>query len=88
MPNAFTPNRDGLNDLFKIPAQNHNSLVSFSVYDRWGKKVFETRNITEGWNGMNKEYPAPAGTYIYVIVMKSLDNKTTFTKKGWVVLIR
>lgn len=88
MPNAFTPNRDGLNDFFKIPSQNHNNLISFSIFDKWGKRIFETKNINEGWNGMNKEYPAAAGTYIYVIVMKSLDNKTTFTKTGWVILIR
>jgi gliding motility-associated-like protein len=88
MPNAFTPNGDGRNDLFRVPPQNYNRLISFTVFNRWGQKIFETKNISEGWNGMNREYPAAAGTYIYIIVMKSLDDKTTFTKKGWVTLIR
>jgi gliding motility-associated-like protein len=88
MPNAFTPNGDGRNDLFRVPLQNYNRLISFTIFNRWGQKIFETKNISEGWNGMNREYPAEAGTYIYIIVMKSLDEKTTFTKKGWVALIR
>ncbi|HYJ62489.1 MAG TPA: gliding motility-associated C-terminal domain-containing protein [Parafilimonas sp.] len=88
MPNAFTPNGDGLNDLFRIPLQNYNRLISFTIYNRWGEKIFTTQNISNGWNGMNKEYPAATGTYVYIIVMKSLDNKSTFTKKGYVTLIR
>ena len=88
MPNAFTPNGDGLNDWFRIPPQNYNRLISFTIYNRWGEKIFATQNISKGWNGMNKEYPAATGTYVYIIVMKSLDNKNTFTKKGYVTLIR
>src|SRR4030095_4850128 len=47
MPNAFTPNGDGLNDLFRIPPQNYNLLISFTIYNRWGQKIFTTKNIGE-----------------------------------------
>jgi len=88
MPNAFTPNGDGLNDWFRVPKQNYNRLISFTIFNRWGQKVFATQNISEGWNGMNGEYQASIGTYVYIIVMKSLDGRKTFTEKGYVTLIR
>ncbi|HEX5150692.1 MAG TPA: gliding motility-associated C-terminal domain-containing protein [Parafilimonas sp.] len=87
MPNAFTPNGDGLNDWFRVP-QNYNQSVSLAVYNRWGQKIFETHNVTKGWNGMIGSYPAPVGTYPYILIMKSLDNKKTFSVKGYVTLIR
>lgn len=88
MPNAFTPNFDGHNDYFRIPAQINNQLISFSIYNRWGQQIFVTKDKSRAWNGMLHEYPAPAGTYVYVIVMRSLDNKKDLVKKGYVTLIR
>jgi gliding motility-associated-like protein len=88
MPNAFTPNGDGLNDWFRVPKENYNRLINFTIFNRWGQKVFETKDIGKGWNGNNGEYQAPTGTYVYIIIMESLDRRKTFAKKGYVTLIR
>lgn len=88
MPNAFTPNKDGKNDIFRIPPQVNNHLIKFIVYNRWGQPVFTTSNISEGWEGTYKQQPAPPDTYVYFIEMQSLDGKRKLTKKGWVTLLR
>lgn len=86
MPNAFTPNNDGLNDIFRIPKNVSFVLKEFSIYDRWGNKIFSTENIEEGWKGNNKGLPAPAGVYVYMI--KGADEKGSAFLKGTFVLIR
>lgn len=67
MPNGFTPNGDGINDVFRIPEGVIQTLAEFSVYNRWGEKIFVTRNITKGWNGMVRGIAANPGVYIYFI---------------------
>jgi hypothetical protein len=47
MPNAFTPNGDNLNDIYRIPPASYFNLYEFSIYDRWGQKVFSTTDITK-----------------------------------------
>ncbi|MBS1600425.1 MAG: gliding motility-associated C-terminal domain-containing protein [Bacteroidetes bacterium] len=86
MPNAFTPNGDGKNDVFRIPPDVTILLTEFSIYDRWGNKVFSTRNISQGWNGMFGGDYANAGVYVYVI--SGSNEKGNFTAKGSFVLIR
>lgn len=88
MPNAFTPNRDRINDVFRIPPQVSNNLIHFIIYNRWGQPVFETSDIHKGWDGDIKGIPAPAGVYVYYIVMESLDRRSKVSKKGWVTLLR
>src|SRR5439155_16985702 len=51
MPNAFTPDGDGKNDIFRIPAGTTILLENFSIYNRWGQLVFHTNDATKGWNG-------------------------------------
>ena len=80
MPNAFSPNADGVNDIFRIPANVTFQLEEFSVFNRWGKKVFSTTEISKGWNGNN----AVNGTYVYVITGK-LDGKRTVFKGAFVL---
>jgi gliding motility-associated-like protein len=82
MPNAFTPNGDGVNDEFRIPANVTFQLDEFSVYNRWGKKIFSTADITKGWNGTN----ADNGTYVYFITGMLEGKKTVF--KGTLLLAR
>lgn len=67
VPNSFTPNGDGINDVFRIPPGIPIELKTFAVFDRWGNAVFTTKNPAEGWNGKNKSKPAPAGVYVYLI---------------------
>lgn len=88
MPNAFSPNGDGLNDVFKIEGRQYERLISFQVFDRNGTKVFETTNINKGWDGtyLNGE-KAGAGVYFYFIEMANVDRET-FQFKGDVTLTR
>src|SRR6185369_17157688 len=67
MPNAFTPNGDGKNDVFRIPPGSSLSLEEFSIYDRWGTRIFSTQNIDKGWDGTINGKPLPTGVFIYVI---------------------
>ena len=88
VPNVFTPNGDGKNDMFRVKAL---SLKSFHavVFNRLGRKVFEWDDPKGGWNGkIGGSYAAP-GTYFFVIeaVGAEQDNKK-YVKKGTVLLIR
>ena len=86
MPNAFTPNGDGINDIFRIPAGTVTSLDEFSVFNRFGEKVFSTQNPAIGWNGFYNNRPAVAGVYVYII--KGTTYNGPLSIKGIVVLIR
>jgi gliding motility-associated-like protein len=86
MPSAFTPNGDGTNDLFRIPPGITISLKEFSIYDRWGNKIFSTNNTGQGWDGRMSGHPLPAGVYVYVIT--GSDLKGPLNIKGTVILVR
>jgi len=87
MPNAFTPNNDNTNDVFRIPPHTPIVLNSFSVYNRWGQLIFFTKDVNLGWDGTIKGYPAPGGVYVYVVHAKNNTGKDV-SVKGSVVLIR
>ena len=87
MPNAFTPNNDGLNDVFRVLPLDNYEVISFDVYSRWGQKIFSTTNAHRGWDGTIKGQPQPTGAYVYYIEMKSRTGKKII-KKGSVMLIR
>ncbi len=85
MPNAFTPNGDGLNDRF-LPIFSHPDEIEgfeMMVYDRWGSMVFLTKDINAGWDGGDK----PEGMYVWVIRYKSAREEE-HTVKGSVMLGR
>jgi gliding motility-associated-like protein len=88
MPNAFTPNNDGLNDLFR-PVTQFEKITSFrmDIFDRWGRNIFETQNIIQGWNGTIEGKPAPAGVYMYTISFKNPSGVTKILK-GTFTLVR
>ena len=85
VPSAFTPNRDGLNDKFKI-LSNKIRLNVFRVFNRWGEKVFETDDINEGWDGTYKGKLVP-GSYVYMISYYVACNPRARILKGNIVLI-
>lgn len=87
MPSAFTPNNDGLNDVFRVPPQNKNRLVSLKIYDRFGQMIFSTTNQQKGWDGYVNSHPADAGTYVYLLQMRGITGKPV-SKKGVLTLIR
>jgi gliding motility-associated-like protein len=67
VPNAFSPNGDGKNDFFVPVFINPPSTYEVHIYDRWGDLVFESNNITPGWDGKFKGKVQQVGTYIYYI---------------------
>ncbi|MCS6933659.1 MAG: gliding motility-associated C-terminal domain-containing protein [Chitinophagales bacterium] len=86
IPNAFTPNGDGKNDVLYVRGNNLFKLY-FAVYDRWGQMMFETRDINKGWDGTfrgSKLDPAVFGYY----AEGECPNAEKFFKKGNVTLLR
>ncbi|MEO6454999.1 MAG: gliding motility-associated C-terminal domain-containing protein [Ginsengibacter sp.] len=88
VPNAFTPNDDGLNDfLYPTNAYKADDL-EFSVYNRLGQLVFHTKDYTKKWNGKIKEYPQDAGIYVWMLKYTHHDTGKKIFQKGSTVLIR
>lgn len=85
IPNTFTPNGDGMNDMFLIYGENI-SNVSMEIYDRWGTRLFYSDNFATGWDGHYKSVLCPAGVYTYVINYTGLNRKK-YTKTGSVTII-
>lgn len=86
IPNAFTPNGDGTNDEFRVA---YRSIASFNchIYDQWGRKVYESTDITKGWDGYVGNRIGDIGTYFYYIEAVGTDG-VEYKKKGSVNLIR
>lgn len=90
VPNVFTPNGDGRNDIWKVKTQSL-FLESFHaiVFNRWGRVVYEWRNPEDGWNGKVNGKMATPGTYFYVITAVGREEpQKKYTKKGSFMLIR
>ncbi len=86
VPNAFTPNNDGLNDAFSIHVDF--LLDSYlEIYDRWGELIYTTTDIEQGWNGMHDDKPEEINTYIYNLKATTV-NGTEIQKTGTVILLR
>ena len=69
VPNIFTPNNDGKNDVFK-PEGKGVSRYDLQIFDRWGTLVFETQQFASGWNGKVDNEPATEGTYYFLLMAK------------------
>ena len=67
VPNSFTPNGDGINDIFFPKGVGFQDPYTLSIYDRWGHLLFKTNEITEGWDGTFKGQPVQSGTYVWEI---------------------
>ncbi len=86
VPNSFTPNGDGLNDLFLVYGENVYDL-QMEIFDRWGKLLHSTNNMTEGWDGTYRGTLCKPDSYIYKVSYRGLDRKT-YKQDGHVSLIR
>jgi len=90
MPNAFTPTRDGVNDIF-IGNGNLDGATDFvfTIWNRWGELIFETNDYNEGWNGRknNAGRDSPAGVYIYVLSYRTPRDELV-QLEGFATLIR
>jgi gliding motility-associated-like protein len=86
IPNAFTPNGDGRNDVFRVPPEMKIDLKEFSIFDRLGNKVFTTNDRSVGWDGNFSGEASPPEVYAYLIKCFIHNRPRTF--KGSVLLIR
>jgi gliding motility-associated-like protein len=94
MPNAFTPDGDGLNDVFRPIARfvkdyddNTYRDYTLAIYNRWGEQVFHTSDLEEGWDGQYQGKMAPAGVYMYMLSITGIDRKL-HKEQGEVMLLR
>ncbi|SFB51175.1 T9SS type B sorting domain-containing protein [Algoriphagus aquimarinus] len=87
IPNAFTPNGDGLNDTF-IPKLRAVSTFSMDIFNTWGEKMYSVSGLeSKGWDGVYQGQVSPPGNYLYQITYTSRDGQL-FTRTGGVTLIR
>jgi len=92
LPNTFTPNSDGANDIFYIRGKGVKTVKSFRIYNRWGQQIFERTNFSVedpayGWDGRVNGQPVNPDVFIYVAELVC-DSNETFTLKGNVMLVR
>lgn len=84
IPNAFSPNGDGTNDLWLIPALQTYTNPEITVFNRYGQPVFQSKGYNTPWDGKYKGTPLPVSTYYYVIDLKIGEPPLG----GWVVIVR
>jgi gliding motility-associated-like protein len=87
MPNAFSPNADGRNDVFKPVLVGIKKLTIFSIYNRWGQLVYTTSQNGKGWDGTIHGQKQDTGTYVYMVAGVDYSGRT-ITKKGVFTLVR
>lgn len=85
VPNAFTPNRDRLNDVLLAKAYFRVEEFEFNIYNRYGQLIFSTKSLSKGWDGTINNQPATPGQYVWTVRYKRNDK--IFTQKGTVLLI-
>ncbi len=86
IPNAFTPNNDGMNDVLRVYGYTIKEM-HFMVFNQWGEKIFESRSQSQGWDGTHKGKVQPTGVYVYVCKFTLVDG-TTQMRRGSIHLIR
>ena len=86
VPNSFTPNNDGTNDVFKAVVRSE-KLFSMKIYDRWGQEVFYVKSSDEAWDGTYRGEPCKQDTYTWVIELTSAAGQR-LSKTGTVLLWR
>lgn len=87
MPNAYTPNSDGLNEVYRGKGQGFISYEMF-IFDRWGQEVYRTTDISRGWTGIDDNgRPFPLGVYVYKVTLETPVGDV-FEYSGRVSLIR
>jgi gliding motility-associated-like protein len=86
LPNSFTPNGDGTNDVFYLYAEGISNHV-LEIFDRWGQQVFSSNDIHVGWDGKFRDEPCKADIYTYRLSYTGL-NKKKYQESGHVTLLR
>ncbi|GAB3270993.1 hypothetical protein GCM10027347_42010 [Larkinella harenae] len=86
MPDAFSPNADGINDRFQ-PQGLQVGLLQLTVYNRWGEVVFQTNEARDGWDGKRHGQSLPPGAYTYRLDIEKTDGQRS-QKRGIVLLLK
>lgn len=86
-PNAFSPNNDGINDIYRVQLENV-TVDQLDVYDRWGQLVYSGVQNPTGWDGTINHKPADVGVYVYVLRYTTNISGQTTNKCGTLQLIR
>ena len=87
IPNAFTPNGDGKNDLFKVYGSSINQL-ELRIFSQWGQLLFESKDQQKGWDGTYGGHPQPTGVYLYAVKVTLYGQTSPIIRKGSLNLIR
>jgi gliding motility-associated-like protein len=91
IPSAFAPNPNGINDYFIAKASTELKDFSMTIYDRWGRLMFKSQDINEGWDGTNKGQNCPSGVYTYIVSWEGVGYDSHLRrnlKKGSLMLLR
>lgn len=86
--NTFTPNGDGINDEFNPTTQGVLTINYLKIFNRYGKEIFDTKQLYNRWNGTFNGKPEPAGTYYWVFSCYDIYRKKIMVKSGSVTVIR
>lgn len=87
IPNSFTPNGDFLNDVFKVIGKDID-LHKFVIYNRWGQEVYNTKDISKGWDGRYRMKDCEIGTYFYYVEYLPKNSVVKKIAKGDLILLR
>ena len=87
VPNAFTPNNDSKNDVFKPILSGKVVVYKFSIYNRWGEKVFETADLNKGWDGSYRSLINTTNTFVWICKYQ-FEGHPVILKKGTVTLLK
>jgi gliding motility-associated-like protein len=88
IPNVFSPNGDGINDIFKPNIDCVPSYYHMTIFDRNGHLIFTSNNISDYWNGTYQNTPVPIGTYYYILKVKGVSDPVIKEKSGSITLLR
>jgi gliding motility-associated-like protein len=88
IPDAFTPNGDGINDVFRIVNSDFFEDIEMKIYNRWGEMVHYGRDNNHGWDGTYKLKEQEIGLYIFYVTAKSTFSGDVVNLIGNVSLIR
>jgi len=89
LPNAFTPNNDGDNDVFRPVLFNvSRDHYKFMIFNRWGEIVFETSDVSKSWDGKHNGVLVPTGVYVWSLVFKDQNSYSVSRKRGHVNVLK
>lgn len=86
--NAFSPNNDGVNDLFKIKIEGFVTLRNFKIFNRYGQPVYVSTSLSEPWDGRKNGQPVPVGTYYWIFEGENDYSQKRMLQSGSVTVMR